>query len=744
MADGALMNWRLRAVGEPGGMIADKEELRRGLRLLADPEAACEVMALLSGRYASLPGNDPDTIAAVIEGFPLGVGVYVRLNPVKPGIGRPARNEDILRRRWIYIDVDPLKAEGHEDDPATDEEKADTRGVCEAINEHLSAGGWPAPVVMDSGNGYALLYPTDLPNDAVSRASLRAMLAALRQRFAGRPGDIDRKIFNANRLIKLPGTWARKGRQSDDRPYRVCRIVYVPAELVAVTADQIREVAATEGDKGAGGEVGRPVVAPQQNQFRLRAGESGSTAYVRAALEGECAKVALARPPAQGGEGRNNALNAAAFSLGQLEWTGHIDEGTIVSRLTAAAVASGLADDPGCGARGIESTIRSGLEAGRRARREIPRDPVAQPATPAAAAVPEGELIIQWASEVETRPVEWLMPNRIPLGKLTTFAGVGGLGKTFVLCDITARVTRGFEWPDGSGECASVGRVLFISGEDEPEDTLVPRMIEMGADLSRVAFLKTAVQDRFTLADIETLRKALSQMGGDVRLIAIDPPTAYLGGVNDHKNAELRQLLTPLKSLAAERRVAIIFNTHVSKPQGAKVEAMMRVMGSVAWVNAVRAAHMFARDPNDPERRLFVGMKNNLGPEQKGLAYKLTASGNLAKIEWLGQVDTTADEAINNAPRERRDVTASEFLVELFRQKLEWPSDELFREARAQNISRNAVFEAKRLLKLPKAKKVVHENGNEEWVWWVPPNWTQLSRPEDAIGTVGTLEPLEV
>src|SRR5262249_53282377 len=157
---------------------------------------------------------------------------------------------------------------------------------------------------------------------------------------------------------------------------------------------------------------------------------------------------------------------------------------------------------------------------------------------------------------VVPRKVEWLWPGRIPQGKLTTFAGTTGVGKTFVLCDIAARVSAALEWPHCGGRRAAQGQVLFMSGEDDPDDTLVPRLIECGADLTKICFLNTGAQDRFTLADLGTLDRALKQIGDGVRLVIVDPPTAFLGGVNDHKNAELRGLLSPLKSWAARNKVA--------------------------------------------------------------------------------------------------------------------------------------------------------------------------------------------
>jgi len=695
------MVWKLRATGEgTGGMIADRDELARGLRLFADPDRGCELVAIPSGRFSNLPGRDVEGLVVAVESFPNGYGVYFRLNPVPIGLGRCAKKADMLRRRWLYIDVDPIKAHEHAANPASDEEKAGTKQVAESVHGYLSGLGWPAPVIMDSGNGTALLWRIDLECTAASQSLLRRLLNNLDRRFKDQPGKIDCAVHDATRLCKLPGTWARKGQCSDDRPYRPCRILYAPELPTIVTAIQIEQASGEEAKVGGG--------------LTLTATNNDNKAYVRGAVEREAASVLLAVPGPD--EGRNNALNKAAFSLGRYIGGGVLERTEVESVLTKAALACGL--DP----EEIPGTLRSGIESGMLNPRTGPEkpNPAAQPKVAASSAVPTGSPIIEWAASITPRPVEWLWPGRIPLGKLTTFAGVGGLGKTFVLCDITARITTGAPWPD-SPECAEPGKVLFISGEDDPDDTLVPRLIECGANLDRVAFLKTEVMDRFTMADLDTLEKALEQMGDTVRFVAIDPPTAYLGGVNDHKNAELRQLLTPLKSWASRHRVAIVFNTHVNKPQGAKVDAMMRVMGSVAWVNAVRAAHMFARDPADPERRLFCGMKNNLGKEIKGLAYCLEAVGPLAKVKWLGEVDTTADEAINKeGGKRKRSVVASEWLEELFNGTDRLSSTLIYKtKDETTTLSKDALKEAKEDMGI-RARQECDDEGNRQWFWYWP------------------------
>jgi putative DNA primase/helicase len=193
--------------------------------------------------------------------------------------------------------------------------------------------------------------------------------------------------------------------------------------------------------------------------------------------------------------------------------------------------------------------------------------------------------------------------------------------------------------------------------------------------------------------------------------------------VDDHKNAELRGLLTPLKSWASRNNVAVIFNTHVNKPQGAKVVAMMRVMGSVAWVNAVRSAHMFSKDPEDHTRRLFVGMKTNIGKERKGLAYRIAETETLARIEWLGEVDTTADEAVNREKR-KRDVRAAEWLEELFQGLDRMPSKVIYAEMEDKTkLSADALREAKDLMGI-RAFQDRDEEGRKCWFWV----WTSEDR----------------
>lgn len=342
-------------------------------------------------------------------------------------------------------------------------------------------------------------------------------------------------------------------------------------------------------------------------------------------------------------------------------------------------------------------------------------------------------------AEIRPRPLRWTWPGRIPRGKLTTLAGAGGVGKTLVVGDMIARKSTGRPWPDRPGEPNAVGSCILISAEDDAEDTIVPRLMAAGADLTRVRTLSTAVKDRFTLADLETLGRAVEE-AEDVELITIDPPTAYIGKTDDHRNAELRALLGPLSDFAAKRDLAIVLVTHVSKSDASR--ASNRVIGSVAWINAVRAAWMFHKDKDDKDRRLILAIKSNLAKEAPGLAYRIvsdvvhhdSAEIPTARIEWeAGVVEMDADDACAAEGRrgEPKEEAAAKWL-RTFLAEFARPSDVIFAEGKEAGFGKNLLYDAKRALDIrPRARGF-----GKGWYWGLgdPERWVF----EDDFGPAAT------
>lgn len=275
---------------------------------------------------------------------------------------------------------------------------------------------------------------------------------------------------------------------------------------------------------------------------------------------------------------------------------------------------------------------------------------------------------------VKPRTVDWLWHPRLPLGKLVLFAGDGGLGKSMATIDIASRITTGAGWPDRPGEQFDPADVLMLSAEDDIEDTIVPRALAAGADLSRLCVLEAVrrLGDDGTPAecfadlsrDVRHIDSAVAQMHG-CKLVVIDPVSAYTGKIDSHNNSEVRGMLAPLAKLAEARRVCVLMVHHLNKGQGQG--ALHRVMGSVAWGAAARVVLSFSKDQDDPARRLMLTAKNNLGPDTGGLACRVADAGNGQPcIAWEADpVDMTADDAMRDADDDQKSATdeAAEWLV---------------------------------------------------------------------------------
>jgi putative DNA primase/helicase len=342
----------------------------------------------------------------------------------------------------------------------------------------------------------------------------------------------------------------------------------------------------------------------------------------------------------------------------------------------------------------------------------------------------DADVITACLSDIEAVPVEWLWPERVPLGKVTLFAGEAKVGKSFLTMDFAARISTGGEVPCGGGECMPVGSVVLLSAEDDAPDTIKPRLVAAGADTDKVHLLTTVRRDDgrmepFNLSYVPHLERAIVRLR-DTKLVIIDPVSHYMGaGTDDFKAVQVRGVLGPLKDLAFRRRVAIVLVHHLNKGNGTR--ALNRVSGSGAYTALARSNWLVCKDPDDPRRRLFLSAGTNLVEEPSGLAYRVDREA--ARVVWEdAPVNMTADDALaaDKQQQSARPIPGNATMVEqaeawltsLLTPGAEVPSDEIFALGKAKGFQRNTLYSAKDRLGIS-CRKTGFQG---KWLWSLSAN----------------------
>ena len=235
----------------------DKDTNLHTLQVMFDPGNVVELRAFARGGKKRtdagyFDGTHWDDMAAHAERLSLGgASVYVTLNPVDPQLlnrycnrvepypSATTTDKQVMRRRWLLVDIDPTRLANTS---ASDAQVAQAQAKGQTVSQYLQALGWADPLMAESGNGFHLLYPIDLPNDSAAAALVKAVLAALAERFDDDVVKIDRSVFNAARICKLYGTIANKGDHTRLAPWRLSRLVATPKRSL-VTVDQLLALA---------------------------------------------------------------------------------------------------------------------------------------------------------------------------------------------------------------------------------------------------------------------------------------------------------------------------------------------------------------------------------------------------------------------------------------------------------------------------------------------------------------------
>jgi len=338
--------------------------------------------------------------------------------------------------------------------------------------------------------------------------------------------------------------------------------------------------------------------------------------------------------------------------------------------------------------------------------------------------VRDGVVLVNGA-DLTPEPVRWLWDGWLAMGKLHILAGAPGQGKTTIAIGFAATVTSGGRWPDGS-RCAP-GNVLIWSGEDDPADTLLPRLMAAGADVSRVYFV-TGARVNGELHSFDPSRDMLAlheqaERIGSVGLIIVDPVVSAVTG-DSHKNTETRRALQPLVDLAASMGAALLGITHFSKA-GQGGDPTQRVVGSIAFTAVARVVLVAAKVKSEDgeDRRILARSKSNIGPDEGGFEYRLEQSEpvpgiHASYVAWGNSVAGSARELLSDPNEDDDKASALDAAADFLREVLGAdvvPSKSVYAEAKNAGISKRTLERASDKLAVKKRRG---EGGR--WYWSLP------------------------
>ena len=316
--------------------------------------------------------------------------------------------------------------------------------------------------------------------------------------------------------------------------------------------------------------------------------------------------------------------------------------------------------------------------------------------------------------QVEIEKIDWLLYPFIPFGKVTIVQGDPGEGKTTMVLQIIAKLTKGEAvLPSGSDEPALEEKtmdlepvnVIYQTAEDGLGDTIKPRLLSAGADCSRVMVIDDNDQ-ALTMMDAR-LEEAIIKT--KARLVVLDPIQGFLGAAVDmHRANEIRPLMKRVAVLAEKYHCAIILIGHMNKNSNGK--SSYRGLGSIDFQAAARSVLIVGRIKDEPEIRVVCHVKSSLAPEGKSIAFRLDKDTG---FEWIGEYDISADDLLSGDNRGQKIHEAKEFLKEILVSG-SVAQTKVAEEAESRGIKKKTLWNAKKELEIESVKI-----GNQ-WFWMLP------------------------
>jgi archaellum biogenesis ATPase FlaH len=261
---------------------------------------------------------------------------------------------------------------------------------------------------------------------------------------------------------------------------------------------------------------------------------------------------------------------------------------------------------------------------------------------------------IRTFDEIVEEEIRWLWKPYIAFGKISVIQGDPGNGKTTLALAIAAIISKRQKMPTGDSP-PFCGNILYQSGEDNPSDTLKPRLIACGADCSRIAFIEANAN-----LTPEMLKEAIETT--NTKFVVLDPLQAFLTGKQDiSRTKDMRPILSELGNVASKTGAAIVIIGHMNK--GEKSKGIYRGLGSIDITAAARSVLLVGKSKDDPNVRHMAQIKNNLATFGKAVSFTLNGNDG---VEFLGECDITEAELLSDKlPKKTKHQIASAIVIEM-------------------------------------------------------------------------------
>ena len=313
----------------------------------------------------------------------------------------------------------------------------------------------------------------------------------------------------------------------------------------------------------------------------------------------------------------------------------------------------------------------------------------------------EIELKIINMADIQSQKIEWLWYPFIPYGKLTIIQGDPGDGKTTLVLNLAAKLSKGIGL-DEDMQVSEPMNIIYQTAEDGLADTVKPRLEAADADCEKIMVIDES-EKSLSMVD-ERLEQAIIQT--NARLLILDPIQAYLGAdVDMHRANEIRPVLKQLGNIAEEYGCAIILIGHMNKASSSK--STYRGLGSIDFQATARSVLVVGRIKDDPTLRVIAHDKSSLAPEGTSIAFRMDKEKGFT---WEGVYDITVEELLSGESRGQKTKDAKSFLAEILAEG-QMSCNEITEAARERGIKKKTLWNAKKEMSIDSVKV------GSQWYW---------------------------